>query len=73
MRLAGGTLPVMEASNAASLGCFDPSRLEFDRLALKAAGISPRLFPDVTTGIRSLGMHRQNLQQKIDRLRSDQK
>ena len=48
MKLAGLTRPVMDASDAASLGLFDLTRGEYDHAALEKAGIDPNLLPDVT-------------------------
>lgn len=52
MKLAGRKTPVTEFSNAASLGFFDPAGLEFDRLALKKAGIGREILPELV-GLRS--------------------
>jgi sedoheptulokinase len=50
MKLAGRTRPVIDASNAASLGLFDLIHGEFDQAALEKSGIDPNLLPDVAKG-----------------------
>jgi len=50
MKLAGLTRPVIDASDAASLGLFDLTRNEFDHTAMEKAGIDPNLLPDVAIG-----------------------
>ena len=50
MKLAGLTRPVIDASDAASLGLFDLTRAQFDQAALEKAGIDPNLLPDVAKG-----------------------
>lgn len=47
MQLTGRTIPLMDYSNAASLGFFDKDRLRFDRQALEKVGINPDILPDV--------------------------
>ncbi|MCC8044794.1 MAG: hypothetical protein LIP12_04750 [Clostridiales bacterium] len=48
MRLCGRSRPVMHASNAAGLGCFDLSENCFDLAALTRAGIDPGILPDIS-------------------------
>jgi sedoheptulokinase len=50
MKLAGLTHPVMDASDAASLGLFELTRGEFDQAALEKAGIDPGLLPNIAKG-----------------------
>ena len=52
MKFAGRTAPVIEASNAASLGLFDGVRNRFDCTALERAGIPTDLLPQVATEAR---------------------
>lgn len=48
MKLAGRKTPIIHPTNAASLGLFDLKKGFFDGLALKKAGLSPDLFPEVS-------------------------
>lgn len=45
MRLAGLTAPQLDASDAASFGCFDLEKGAFDVAALERAGIDPAVLP----------------------------
>lgn len=47
MKLTGRNRPLMDYSNAASLGFFDKARLAFDREALRRVGIDPAILPEV--------------------------
>ena len=51
MHLAGRTRPVTEPSDAASLGLFSLADMAFDQSALRAAGISVGLLPDVASDV----------------------
>lgn len=55
MRLARSTVPVMDATSAASLGCFDTERLAFRLDALDRAGIDAGLLPRVAADYPALG------------------
>jgi sedoheptulokinase len=55
LRLAHAQAPVMDATNAASLGCFDLRRLEFRRDAMSALDIDGAIFPSVSTSYPALG------------------
>jgi sugar (pentulose or hexulose) kinase len=55
MRLAHAQAPVMDATNAASLGCIDLRRLEFRRDAMSALDIDGAIFPRVSTSCPALG------------------
>jgi sedoheptulokinase len=55
MRLCGARTPVMDATNAASLGCFDLDRLDFRRDAMEKLGVDPSLFPVVAADYPALG------------------
>lgn len=55
MKLAGGAQPFMDATNAASLGSFDLSKLEFRLDAIKTLGLDPDIFPRVATMYPVLG------------------
>ncbi|HOV70402.1 MAG TPA: FGGY family carbohydrate kinase, partial [Clostridia bacterium] len=48
MKLAGKTCPVMDPTDAASLGLYDIQRNCFNMMAVKAAGINPELLPEVS-------------------------
>ena len=43
-----GCVPVMHSSNAASLGFFDVKNMKFDKDALRTAGVSAGLLPELT-------------------------
>lgn len=45
MRLCGSAAPLMDASNAASIGFFDAEHRVFDQTALQKAGIDPKFVP----------------------------
>jgi sedoheptulokinase len=47
MKLANRTRPVIDSTNAASIGLFDMKELEFDTHALKSVGINPAVVPEV--------------------------
>lgn len=47
MKFSGGTTPLTEATNAASLGLYDAPNGCFDVAALKKAGIDPAILPEV--------------------------
>ena len=47
MRLAGRTSPLLDASNAASLGLFDLQKSRFDEAAIQSAGLSKTLLPQL--------------------------
>ena len=55
MRLAGTTEPLMDATNAASTGCFDLEKLRFRGEAAERLGMSPALFPRVALDYPALG------------------
>ena len=55
MALGDSTVPRMDTSNAASLGCFDFDRLDFRREAIEKLGLDAGLFPEVTNGFPVLG------------------
>jgi len=55
MRLAGVRAPLMDATNASSLGGFDARRSAFRLHALREAGIDTGLLPGVATGSPPLG------------------
>ncbi len=55
MRLAGAARPLLDASNAASLGCFDLKDLRFRTDAAAQLGVSPSMFPPVVLDYPSLG------------------
>ncbi|MCL2299986.1 MAG: FGGY family carbohydrate kinase [Firmicutes bacterium] len=58
MRLCGLARPLMHSSDAASFGLFDLRKLEFDREALRAAGLPEGLFPKVTADFDVLGAYK---------------
>ena len=55
MRLAGATEPLLDPSNAASLGCFDLEALCFRVEAAEGLGMDPALFPRVALDYPALG------------------
>lgn len=55
MKLTGNAKPVMAPSLAASIGCFDLEKLEFDAEALKKASIDPDFLPECRNGICLIG------------------
>ena len=61
MRLAHAAVPLIDATNAASLGCFDLSALDFRRGAMDGLGIDPSLFPRVVHGYPGMGEARRGV------------
>jgi sedoheptulokinase len=55
MRLAGAKEPLMDASLAASLGCFDLQSLRFRTEVLERLGLNPALFPRVALDYPAVG------------------
>ncbi|CAG7628446.1 sedoheptulokinase [Paenibacillus allorhizosphaerae] len=55
MRLTGRIAPVMDASNAASLGFFDVERGRFNADALAAAGCTPDWMPQIHRSMSKVG------------------
>jgi sedoheptulokinase len=55
MRAAGARSPVMDATSAASLGCFDLGAGDFRRGQMEMLGIDAGLFPAVARGYPALG------------------
>jgi sedoheptulokinase len=55
MKLARRPQPLMDPTNAASLGGFDQPRLEFRPDAVKRLGLDPGIFPRVDAGYPALG------------------
>ena len=55
MQLTGNTRPVLTPSLAASLGCFNLEKLEFDSGALQAASIDPAFLPECKNGYVIIG------------------
>ena len=49
MKLAGRSSPVIESTNAASLGLFDVLQGQFDKAAMQAAGICCHILPEVVS------------------------
>lgn len=58
MRICGATLPLIDPSNAASLGLFDKQRLCFDEPALESLGIGSDWLPAVACGVTEVGRMR---------------
>lgn len=56
-RLTGNASPVTDPSNAASLGLFDKSSLQFDKEALKKLGIDPAILPVVADNNSPVGYY----------------
>ena len=55
MRLTGRRDPLVTSSDAASLGCFDLEKLQFDAEAVARAGIDPSILPQCDSGYALLG------------------
>ena len=55
MSLAGENQPLMHSSDAASFGCFNLSKMDFDETALKNLMISRSLLPEVVEGTAVVG------------------
>lgn len=55
MKLTGRKTPLLSASDAASLGCFDLEKLCFDRSAVEKTGIDPAILPDCDSGFALVG------------------
>ncbi len=55
MRLTGRREPLVSASDAASLGCFDLKTLQFDTEAVKDAGIDSSLLPECERSCTVIG------------------
>jgi sedoheptulokinase len=55
MTLGHSQRPLMDVTNAASLGCFDLAGLRFAQDAMKRLSIDPGLFPQVSTAYPPLG------------------
>lgn len=51
MRLAGRTSPVMDPSDAASLGLYDLESNTFDAAALEKAGLDAAILPEIGSGL----------------------
>lgn len=58
MHLCRLRVPVLHASNAAGIGCFDMDSVDFKRDELGKAGIECRLFPAVTDNFKVIGEYR---------------
>lgn len=55
MKLGGGTRPLMDTTNAASLACFDLRGLRFRPDVIEKAGMKPDIFPRVVTDYPTVG------------------
>ena len=55
LRLAKARAPVMDASNAAGLGCFDLAVGDFRRSLMAELNVDPAVFPPVSAGYPALG------------------
>lgn len=55
MKFAGLKAPLTHSSDAASLGLFDLEKGEFDKAALKAAGIDEYILPETVCGEKFIG------------------
>ena len=60
IKLAQGTIPIMNPTNAASIGLFDIDKSEFDSNALESAGMDEALFPKASQ-ISNLGTTKSNI------------
>lgn len=61
LKLSEGSRPVLHASSAASLGCFDIEAGVFDRRALLAAGFDESIFPAVSREVEVIGKTASNI------------
>ena len=61
MKLTGSRKPVMDATNAASIGCFDLEKLVFDRAGLQGIGCDGSLFPEASTSYQAVGETREGV------------
>lgn len=57
MLLARREMPLLHASNGASFGCYDLTAQDFDRSAMKKAGLDGSLLPAVTTETAVIGQN----------------
>lgn len=58
MKLTGRTEPLLDATNAASLGLFDVQKGRFDEKAIRRAGMEPELYPKIAREESVLGTFR---------------
>lgn len=58
MRLCGLERPILHSSNAASIGCFDLNKLDFDTRAIEKLSISPAFLPTVCSNAVIAGAYR---------------
>lgn len=57
MRLTGATTPLTDSSNAASLGLFDKSNLQFDKEAIEKLDIDTSILPEVVRDNSFIGKY----------------
>jgi len=58
MRLTGASKPILHQSDAASLGLYDIKNKNFDKSAVKKAGMDCRYFPETTTQTVLMGKYK---------------
>jgi sedoheptulokinase len=61
MKLARLSKPLMNPTNAASLGCYNMEKHTFDRPAMVAAGVDDTFFPGVSAEIEIIGTTASNI------------
>ena len=61
MKLCGLKTPLIHASNAASLGLFDPEQQDFDQKAIEKAGMKSSFLPDLIKGEAVIGYYRDRI------------
>jgi len=61
MNLAGNRLPVIDPSNAASLGLYNLNNIAFDREALKKAAIPQDILPEIATSVEIAGYYNKKI------------
>ena len=61
MKVAGGTIPIINRTNAASLGLFDLEGNCFDTAAINKIGLNKDMFPKVESGAMKIGNSTQNI------------
>ena len=57
MKLSGNSYPLIDTTNAASLGFFDLNSLQFDLEALKKVSIDPKILPEIANSFNTVGLY----------------
>lgn len=61
MKLSGNKFPLMEFSNAASLGFFNLEGMQFDLEAIRKASIDPEILPKIVSSGEFIGFYKNNI------------